>query len=164
MEEARPGWWRRRVVAVVVAQLKQGFEPAGIALTIALGIVLGLFPILGATTVLCALAALWLKLNQALIQSVNYLIAPLQVLLLLPFYRAGESLFQRTPVPIFDLSELVDRFWAGPLRFVIDYGMVGLYGIVVWALIAAPLAAALYFMLKAPIAGMALRLRSHPLA
>ena len=138
----------RSIRGLVVAQLKQGITPEKIALTLALGGLLGVFPILGASTALCAIAAIWLRLNQPIIQLVNYLVYPLQLLLLLPFYRAGETLFGQPHVPIFSVVELIDRFRAGPLQFVVDYGMVALYGIVVWCLIAPVMALALYHMLR----------------
>ena len=47
-------FWRERVVAMILSQLTQGFTPQKIALTIALGLDLAIFPILGATTALCA--------------------------------------------------------------------------------------------------------------
>ncbi|MES0873176.1 DUF2062 domain-containing protein [Sinimarinibacterium thermocellulolyticum] len=139
------GFWQRRVVAPIVGQLKQGITPEKIALTLALGAVLGIFPILGSTTILCALVGIWLKLNQPVIQLVNYFMYPLQIALLLPFYRAGESLFGQPHVPIFSVNQLTQRFQASPMQFMVDYGMVGVYGIVVWALVAPPLIAALYY-------------------
>lgn len=69
----RESWWRRRIVAPVIAQLKQGATPEKLALTVALGFVLGVFPILGSATLLCGLAAWALRLNQPVIQIVNYL-------------------------------------------------------------------------------------------
>ena len=154
--------WQRRVVAPIVAQLKQGITPHKIALTLALGGVLGLFPILGACTVLCAIAGVWLRLNQALIQLVNYLVYPLQIALLIPFYRAGERLFGAEPVPIADVPELVARFDADAWRFLIDYGLVGLYGITVWCLIAPPLIALSYWLLKPMLVALARRPRPAP--
>ena len=139
------GFWNRRVVAPILAQLKQGITPEKIALTLALGVVIGIFPILGATTLLCALAGLWLRLNQPVIQLVNYFVYPLQIALLLPVYRAGETLFGQPHLPIFSVTELMQRFQASPTQFMIDYGMVGVYGIVVWALVAPLLVAGLYF-------------------
>ncbi|MGH8442363.1 MAG: DUF2062 domain-containing protein [Nevskiaceae bacterium] len=141
-------WWQRRVVAPIVAQLKQGITPEKIALTLALGGVIGIFPILGATTVLCAVVGIWLRLNQPIIQLVNYLVYPVQIVLLIPFYRAGERLFGAEPVPIADVASLVTRFSEGPWQFVLDYGLVGLYGITVWALVAPPMAAIAYFALR----------------
>ena len=65
---ARPSFWRRRVRDPIMAQLKQGTTPEKIALTIGLGVALGVFPILGSTTALCLAAAALLKLNQPVIQ------------------------------------------------------------------------------------------------
>lgn len=148
---------QRRVVAPILAQLKQGITPEKIALTLALGGVLGVFPIIGATTALCALAAWRLQLNQPIIQLTNYLLYPVHLLLLLPFYRAGESLFGQPHVPIFSVHDLIARFQAGPLDFLADYGMVGLYGVVVWSLLAGPTAALLYLLLRGPIRALSAR-------
>jgi uncharacterized protein (DUF2062 family) len=141
-------WWQRRVVAPIVAQLKQGITPQKIALTLALGGVIGIFPILGATTVSCAIVGVWLRLNQPIIQLVNYLVYPLQIVLLIPFYRAGERLFGAEPVPIVNVPDLVARFGADPLKFLVDYGLVGLYGITAWCLVAPLLALLLYALLR----------------
>ena len=64
-----------------------------LAVTLALGFVLGLFPVFGVATVLCgAAAALW-KLNFPALQLMNYLAYPLQIALLWPFARFGSLLF-----------------------------------------------------------------------
>jgi uncharacterized protein (DUF2062 family) len=148
-------WWQRRVLGPIVLQLRHGITPEKIALTLALGAVLGIFPILGSTTLLCAAAGVWLRLNQPLIQLVNYLVYPLQLLLLIPFYRAGERLFGAEPVPIVNVPELIGRFGADPLQFVVDYGLVGLYGIAVWCLVAPPLVALSYFLMRPMLAALA---------
>lgn len=148
------GFWQRRVVEPVKAQLRQGITPEKIALTMALGAVLGIFPILGASTFLCFVAGVWLRLNQPVIQLVNYLAYPLQLLLLLPFYRAGETLFNQPHVPIFSVTALVERFSIDPLQFLVDYGMVGLYGIVVWMLCAPVLVAIGYWTLRPVLVAM----------
>ena len=150
--------WKRRVVNPIVAQMKQGISPEKIALSIALGAVLGIFPIIGATTLLCGLVAWRLQLNQPLIQLTNYLMYPLHLLLLLPFYRAGETLFQQEHVPIFSVTDLMQRFSESPLKFMTDYSMVGVYGIVVWSLVALPLTGLLYLMLRTPLQVMSARL------
>ncbi len=74
--------------------LRQGMSPEKIALTIALGIILGVTPVLGSTTLLCALAAILLRLNLPAIQLVNGVVYPLQFLLLIPFYRLGAWMFR----------------------------------------------------------------------
>jgi uncharacterized protein (DUF2062 family) len=73
--------------------LRQGVSPEKIALTIALGIILGVTPVLGSTMLLCTLAAVVLRLNLAAIQLVNGVVYPLQFILLIPFYRLGAWMF-----------------------------------------------------------------------
>src|SRR5579862_4910652 len=99
-------FWRRRVIGLIVAQLTQGVTPSKIALTIALGVTLGVFPILGATTVLCAIVGIWLKLNQPIIQFINWIISALQLSLILVFVRIGEWIVHAEPV-MFSVPEMI---------------------------------------------------------
>ena len=94
----------RRVVQPVVALLTQGITPEKIALSLAMGIVLGVFPVLGSTTLLCAVAAVVFRLNLPAIQLVNYIVYPLQLVFLVPFMRAGEFLFRVRPVQLSPLQ------------------------------------------------------------
>lgn len=151
------GFWRRRVVNLVVAQLRQGITPDKIALTIALGALLAIFPILGSTTLLCAGFAAGLRLNQPVIQLVNYLMYPLQLVLLVPFYRAGE--WFGAPHLALSIPQLVDRFTAGPLRFIMDFGTIALGGIAAWLIFAPPAIALIYFALRPPLRAAARRIR-----
>src|SRR5579863_7595944 len=136
MSAAADGWrglWRRRVLDLTLAQLRQGITPQQIALTIALGFILGLFPILGATTALCALFGLILRLNQPIIQLLNWIAAPLQIPGIYLFVRAGEWL-TRTPPVSFSVSALLLAFKASPLDFFRRYGVTGLRGVLAWCL------------------------------
>lgn len=154
---AKANFWQTKIVGPILGQLKQGITPEKIALTLALGSVLAVFPIIGATTALCALVAWRLKLNQPIIQLINYALYPVHLLLLLPFYRAGETLFRQEHLPIFSITDLLQRFEASPLRFMADYGMVGVYGVVAWCIVAPPAAAALYFLLRRPMRALSAR-------
>jgi uncharacterized protein (DUF2062 family) len=73
--------------------LRQGISPEKTALTIALGIIFGVTPVLGSTTLLCTLAAILLRLNLPAIQLVNGVAYPLQFIPLIPFYRLGAWIF-----------------------------------------------------------------------
>jgi uncharacterized protein (DUF2062 family) len=139
-------FWRRRVLDVIVGQLKQGITPQKISLTLALGVTLGIFPILGATTLLCFVVGLCLKLNQPIIQMVNYLMYALQLVLILFFVRIGEFLMHATPVS-FSIPELFRKFHESPREFFREFGMTGVHGIVGWLIIAPFVAALLYFIL-----------------
>ena len=72
----------------------RGLSPEAIALSIAVGFSLGLFPLPGCPTLLCALAAVVLRLNAPAVQVVNYLVYPLQLALFAPFMRLGGRLFR----------------------------------------------------------------------
>lgn len=150
-------FWQRRVLAPILAQLRQGITPEKIALTLALGFALAVFPILGSTTILCALAAALLRLNQPIIQLVNYLAYPLQFLLLIPFYRAGE--WFGAPHLELSIPEMIERFRAGPGQFMLDFGSIALGGIAAWCLLAPPVALLLYELLKPLLRGLAARTR-----
>jgi uncharacterized protein (DUF2062 family) len=69
-------WRYGNIFLPIVDLLRQGITPEKIALSIALGAVLGIFPVLGSTTILCAAAAFVLRLNLSAIQIVNFLIYP----------------------------------------------------------------------------------------
>jgi hypothetical protein len=86
-------FWGRKVVKPLQGFLTQGLSCKKLALSLAFGVTLGTFPMLGVTTVLCTLTELILKLNLPVIQFANYLVYPLQILLLVPYYHLGDLIF-----------------------------------------------------------------------
>src|SRR5215468_9465402 len=96
---------RSRFLAPIVEQLTQGLSADTIALTIAVGLCIAIIPIIGVTTALSFLAAWALRLNQPIIQAINWTSYPLQLLMIFPFIRLGERIF-RAPRVRFSLSEL----------------------------------------------------------
>jgi uncharacterized protein (DUF2062 family) len=147
-EPAPASWWQRRLVAPILAQLRQGITPDKIALTCALGAVIAVFPILGSTTLLCGLAAWGLRLNQPIIQLVNYLCYPLQFVLLIPFWRAGE--WFGAPHVSLSIPELMTRFESAPWPFIVEFAGVAAGGVAAW-LVAAPVAVALLHFSLLPV-------------
>ncbi|HEX3799392.1 MAG TPA: DUF2062 domain-containing protein [Verrucomicrobiae bacterium] len=139
-------FWQRRVVDVIVGQLKQGITPEKVSLTIALGVTLAMFPIMGSTTLLCGLVAFALKLNQPIIQLVNWLMYPVQLSTILVYVRIGEWITRAQRVP-FSIPELLKKFKESPANFMREFGMTGLHGIIGWVVVAPFVAAALYFIL-----------------
>jgi uncharacterized protein (DUF2062 family) len=133
-----------RVIRPIQRLLLQGITPQKIALTIALGIVLGVFPVMGSTSLLCAGAAIALRLNLPAIQAVNYVMYPLQLLLIVPFIRSGEFILraQRTTLT---LKQMVALLHDGFLPAMHTLWILALQGIVAWLLIAPAAIALLYF-------------------
>ncbi len=72
--------------------LLEGISPRRLALTLALGFVLGCLPLVGVTTGLCVIVAIGFRLNLAAIQAANYAAMPFQLALIVPFARFGGKL------------------------------------------------------------------------
>ena len=115
----------------IVDLLRQGLSPEKIALTIALGVVLGVAPVLGSTTLLCTLAAVTLRLNLPAIQIVNGAVYPLQFALLIPFYRMGTWVFG-SEVPVFSLAEVKELIELGLVRAIRTLWVVTMHALVAW--------------------------------
>lgn len=141
---------KTKVLSSIEASLKEGMSSKKIALCITLGIVLGIFPVLGTTTVLCTIAALALRLNLALIQLVNYAVYPLQLFLLGFFYGVGGWLFsnQRSPYSKGEIiAFLQDDLWGN----IIAFWDLTLYATFLWILIGPFLGLLLYGILNSVI-------------
>ena len=147
-------FWRERIVAPIVAQLIQGVTPQKMALTIALGFSLGVIPILGVTTALCAIAAVRLKLNQPVIQLVNWLVYPLQLAWLLIFVRLGERIMHAPQISL-TLPGLIQKCHESPGKFLQEFGVAQLHGLVAWLFIAPFLTAIAFSVLLPPLKGLA---------
>ena len=128
-------------------QLTQGTSPHKVAQAIAFGLTLGIFPIIGSTTLLTLAFGIPLQLNQPILQVFKTLATPLQWVFILGFYRLGERLFQATPVSL-SIPTMLSEFGEAPLPFFMKYGLTALYGVAVWCLIAPFLIAALHFAIK----------------
>ena len=143
--ERPAGLIRTRLIEPILGQLKQGVSPGAIALSVSLGGVLGLFPVIGATTGLCLLAAFALRLNHVVIQAVNYIVYPAQIVLLLPLMQAGQAIFGVDSAPI-GLDQLRASFDAGWWTALTDLWEYIVLGVLAWWLGAPPLAALVYFV------------------
>ena len=119
----------------------RGMSPEAIALSIALGFALGLFPVPGCPTLLCAMAALVLRLNGPAVQAVNYLVYPLQLALFAPFMRLGGRLF---PGPARHLPAILH---GGAWRAVAGVLAAASHAIAGWLCIGAPAGLLVYILL-----------------
>ena len=138
---------RQRVFAPIRAVLVQGISPRKIALSIAIGLVIGIFPVLGTTTVLCTLAALSLRLNLVAVHAVHYAATPLQLMAAIPFVRLGEHLLGSTPQPL-SITEATALVEAGLIPAVRELWEAIVHAIVGWIAIG-PFAIALTYFVAA---------------
>ncbi len=151
----KEGFFYRRLGRPVLDLLRQGVTPEKIALSLTLGVALGVFPVLGSTTALCALAALVLRLNLPAIQIVNYFVYPLQIALLIPFFRLGERLFRAPHLPL-SVSQIYAMIHANMWSAIRSLWTTTWHAIIVWC-IAAPVFAAIAYGVLAPALRRVLR-------
>ncbi len=137
----------RRWVARFRASIGE-LSPEEAALLVAVGLVLGVFPLMGCPTALCLMAAAGLRLNIAALQLLNHAVTPLQIALILPLERAGACVCGGAPAVSV----------AGKI------GLAGLHAVAGWACICVPASIILYFALIWGLRAGARRPAIRPLA
>lgn len=133
----------RKLVTPTLDLLRQGVTPEKIAAAVALGAILGVFPVLGSTTLLCALAAAGLGLNLPLIQLVNCVVYPLQLIFLIPMLQLGQRLFGAPVLPL-TLDRVLSMIRASIWNTIATLGAATGRAIVVWLLVSCLVAPAIY--------------------
>jgi uncharacterized protein (DUF2062 family) len=152
--------WHRHVIDPIAVQLTQGITPEKIALTVAVGSALALFPIFGTTTLLCLCAGILLKLNQPIIQLVNMLCATIHFPIIVGLFRMGHLMFG-VPYDHMGLGmvhHMLDTFWEDPAKFFERFGVDALHAIAAWAILA-PFWTIIIYMLALPVLREVLRRR-----
>ncbi len=149
------GFLKRRLVRPIIELLRQGVTPDKLALGLALGVALGIFPALGWTTALCAIAALVLRLNLPAIQLINYFVYPVQIALLIPFFRLGEWLF-RAPHLATSAAQIYAMIRANVWGAIRILWTTTWHAIVAWCLVA-PVIAGIIYAILAPLFRRVLR-------
>ncbi len=153
-------WWQRQVIDPIALQMTQGITPEKIALTLAVGSALALFPIIGTTTLLCLLFGILLRLNQPIIQLVNMLCASIHFPVIVGLFRMGHLMYG---VPYAHLGtgvihHMLDTFWEDPGKFFERFGIDALHAIVAWALVA-PLWMLIVYAFSLPVLREVIRRR-----
>jgi uncharacterized protein (DUF2062 family) len=140
----------QRIISPVVKRLQIvmtcGLTPQKFALTLCIGTALGVMPLVWGTTLICILLAHFFGLNQVALQSVNYLLYPVQLSLLVPFYKLGAWLFPWGPqVP----PNLLATMIRNPLSSLNILGWITLKSLAAWLLTALPAALLFYGLYRA---------------
>jgi cyclopropane-fatty-acyl-phospholipid synthase len=148
-------WLMRRLWAPLLGLLRQGVSPDRLALCVAIGIVVGNIPILGTSTIICTLIALLFRLNLPAMQLVQAAMAPLQVLLIIPYVRLGEWLL-RVPHQSLSISAGLALMKQGPATAVTALWDAILHASVAFLLVG-PVATFLLYRMLRPVFLLAAR-------
>lgn len=82
-------FFREKIVDPVRSVLSAGITPSALAAAVAYGIAGGLFPVPGASTLICLVPIVLLKLNPVIVQVINLILTPVNLALIPGFVSLG---------------------------------------------------------------------------
>jgi uncharacterized protein (DUF2062 family) len=129
-------WIYRRVALPILALLRMGASPEKLAWSIAAGLLIGINPILGSTTVLCLALAIVFRLNVAASQIGNHIVYPLELILVIPFIHIASRIFHTAPMPL-SASELLHAAREHPVALARQLWLWEWHAFLLWAVLAA---------------------------
>jgi len=115
-----------------------GLSPEKIAFSITIGVLSGIFPVIGLTTILSLILTFLFRQNLFVVQSVQWIMALFQVLLIIPFIQFGAFLLNRQIINI-NIEQIKAAFELGMVEGLKTIGVLHLYGIFAWSIIAVPM-------------------------
>ena len=128
-------WRRCRVLRPLLRRLRGGVTPRRLAWSLALGVVIGINPSVGITTVLVIMLAWTLGLNQIASQIGVHAVAPFHLLLFIPFIELGVHLFHTRRLPL--SRQQIEHLSHHPWRLVRDIWQWEWHALIVWGIVAA---------------------------
>ncbi|GAC1657279.1 MAG: hypothetical protein NVS9B15_18590 [Acidobacteriaceae bacterium] len=128
-------FFRCKILRPLLRLMRGGVTPRRMAWSLALGIVVGINPSVGITTVLVVLLAWTLGLNHVASQIGAHAVAPLHLLLFLPFIELGVHLFHTRRLPL--NRQQLEHLSHHPLRLIHEIWQWEWHALVVWGVVAA---------------------------
>ena len=119
------------MIKVIRAQLVQGISQRDCAQAIALAITIGLFPIIGFSTLIITAIVYFRRLNQPIAQLFNWICGPIKLALIIPFIRVGEYLIGADRF-VLNLGELSRQFYENSWATLSEFAWTFLHAIVGW--------------------------------
>lgn len=126
---------RCKVLRPVLRMLRGGVTPRRMAWSLALGMVIGINPSVGLTTVLVILLAWIFRLNQFASQIGSHIVGPLHVLLFIPFMELGVYLFHTRSLPL--NRQQIEHLSHHPIQLFRSIWQWQWHALVVWGVVAA---------------------------
>ncbi len=126
---------RCRVLYPLLRLLRGGVTPRRLAWSLALGVVVGINPSVGLTTIVVIGLAWCFGLNQVATQIGVHAVAPFHLLLILPFIQLGVHLFhtRRLPMSLKQMEHLGHHPW----RLIHEIWQWEWHALIVWGVFAA---------------------------
>jgi uncharacterized protein (DUF2062 family) len=134
-ETPHHNWFYRRLVLPILALLRMGATPRRLAWSIAVGLLVGLNPVVGTTTVLCLALSFAFRLNIVAAQVANHAMFPLELALVVPFIRLGSQVFRTSAMPL-SAGAFLDHARRAPLALLRQVWLWEWHAFLLWMLIA----------------------------
>lgn len=90
----------RQLIVPLLDLLRVGATPRKLAWSLAVGVAVGINPLLGSTTLACLAIAFILRLNLVASQITNHLVYPIELLLFFVFIHVGDRIFHTGGLPL----------------------------------------------------------------
>lgn len=129
-------WVYRRGVLPILALLRMGATPRTLAWSIAAGLLIGINPLLGTTTLLCLAVTSFFRMNLVAAQIANHSMFPVELGLVIPFIRLGARVFHTAPMPLSPRAFLTAAR-STPLALIRQLWLWEWHALVLWAAISA---------------------------
>jgi uncharacterized protein (DUF2062 family) len=126
---------RCRILRPIFRQLRRGVTPRRLAWSLALGMVIGINPSVGITTLLVIMLASAFRLNHFVSQIGSTIVAPLHLLLFIPFLDFGVFLFHTRRLPL-NRTQL-DHLSRHPWLLIRNIWQWEWHALIVWGILAA---------------------------
>jgi uncharacterized protein (DUF2062 family) len=127
--------FRCRILRPLLRQLRGGVTPRRLAWSLALGIVIGINPSVGLTTIVVILLAWIFGLNQVASQIGAHAVTPVHLVLFLPFIQIGVYLFHTHRLPL--SRQQIEHLSHHPVRLLHAIWQWEWHALVVWGVVAA---------------------------
>jgi len=150
----------RRAILPIFALLRMGAAPRTLAWSIAIGIVIGINPLLGSTTVVCLAASTCFRLNLVASQIANHAMFPLEIALVIPFIRLGTRVFHTAAMPL-SPSVFLHAARTSPFALTRQLWLWEWHALVLWAAISVVAAPSIALALTPLLRRLLTRIQRH---
>jgi uncharacterized protein (DUF2062 family) len=133
--ESLPELFRCKILRPLFRLLRGGVTPRRLAWSLALGVVIGINPSVGVTTLIVILLAWAFGLSQVASQIGTHAVAPLHLMLFIPFIELGVHLFHTRRLPL--NRRQIEHLAHHPWRLIRDIWQWEWHALIVWSIMAA---------------------------
>ncbi len=153
-------WLYRRAVLPILALLRMGATPRTLAWSIAAGLLIGINPLLGTTTIFCLAITFLFRLNLVATQIANHAVFPLELALVIPFIRVASLVFHTAPMPL-SAHVFLNEARTSPLLLTRQLWLWEWHAFLLWLTIAILTAPLLAFALTPLLRRLLTRVQRH---